>query len=580
MANLFKRGTEGMDERQRRKAPGSWRSTISLGPYQRKQAVLCTDRATSEAWARMLQAAVDRKNAGEPPDADTIKKLPGRLVEQFELVSSLSKKRRGTLAASVADYVGELETGGRSAMYVGNIRRCLTAVAKACGWVRLTDLDRDKLAVYMAERRADDVSPRTLNNELATLRGFAAWCVSTRRLDANPFASLKRVDTSGERRRVRRAITRDEVAQLLAVAGPMELLIRTALGTGLRRGELAKLQWRDVHIDDARPCLRLRKEATKAKRADTVPIAADLARRLRDARPVGYKPTATVFDSVPNDDQWQALLATAGVTYRDDQNRIVGFHSTRVTYISELQAAGLPVRTIMELARHRDPQLTCQTYTDIGFLDVFGAAAALPTYNATPEAARRTGTDDLPFAPSKARAENPPNTTLTGRQQNRQQKGFIPAVVGATYCTVTDSVGGASRGGESAGNRGKTARNNAKGRSEHRPNRPLQVSPRLGLESNCGNAESLQNKANPGAGDEADNKSGNNSTIHDPDLRAVVSAWPSMPPTIRAAVLALANTVALTEDRTPKSTGETAIVSTPKGRIGPIVSTRRKGPGR
>ncbi len=35
-----------------------------------------TDAAVSESWAAMLQAAVDRKNAGEPPDPETMKRLP------------------------------------------------------------------------------------------------------------------------------------------------------------------------------------------------------------------------------------------------------------------------------------------------------------------------------------------------------------------------------------------------------------------------------------------------------------------------------------------------------------------------
>lgn len=312
MGKLFKIGSENAGGRKRG-TPSDWNIKIKLGRYDQKRARLCTDATLSESWAIMLQAAVDRKLAGEPTDLDTIKKLPRRLVESFGLVSELSAKRKGTFDDNVKDYVAELKTSGRSKMYVGNVERCLKAVGESCGWTRLADVNRDSFAQYLAERKEGGTAPRTVNNDLATVRTFFAWCLESKRIDFNPCDNLKRADQVDDRRRIRRALSRDECGRLLALAGPRELVYRLALGSGLRRREMKLLQWRDVAIDDeARPCLRLRAEATKAKRADVIPISMELAGRLRAARPTNYSPTELVFrlgrtrTMIPKFDTWTA----------------------------------------------------------------------------------------------------------------------------------------------------------------------------------------------------------------------------------------------------------------------------------
>jgi len=198
-----------------------------------------------------------------------------------------------------------------------------------------------------------------------------------------------------------RPLTPDEAKTLLKVAGPRKLVYMTALGTGLRRLELVRLQWRDVAIDGpGRACLELRAEATKAKRADVVPLPDHLVRALRAVRPEKYAPTDPVFAKVPDFYYWHEDLNRAGIKYRGADGRIVGFHSMRVTFVSELERAGVSPRTIMELARHRDYKLTAGTYTDVRVLDTFGAAARLPAYDDGPQAERqalrREGTNDAP----------------------------------------------------------------------------------------------------------------------------------------------------------------------------------------
>ena len=422
MANVFELGMAGKGARTKLRTAGDWCVKIRLDAYDWKRVRPCSDKETSATWARLLQAAVDRQNAGEPPNADTLKRLPRRLLESFGLVSTVARKRAASYAENVGDYIGELKTAGRDAKYVRNADKCLTKIGTACGFKKLRDIDRASFVSHLVRRSDDGTAPRTLNNIIATVKGFCGWCVETKRIDTNPVQSVKRVDQSGDRRRNRRALMPMEVERLLLVAGPRELVYRVALGTGLRRRELQRLQWRDVAIDGGmRPCLKLRAEATKSKRADVLPLSPQLAERLKTARPADAAPTDSVFRSVPTFDTWVADLKRAGIEYRSDDGRIAGFHSLRVTFVSELERAGVSPRTIMELARHRDYRLTAGTYTDVRVLDTFGAAARLPQYDDKPEttseAAKRTGTYDAP---------------VSGQDQIQDQMGCSKVQSGAT----------------------------------------------------------------------------------------------------------------------------------------------------
>jgi hypothetical protein len=122
--------------------------------------------------------------------------------------------------------------------------------------------------------------------------------------------------------------------------------------------------------------------------------------------------------------QWESDLAQAGIAPRDAEKRLAGFHSLRVTFVTNLQRAGLPPRVVMALARHTDWRLTSGTYTDLTVLDIFGAATALPDYPETkPQRMLREGTHDAPET----------------RDQIRDQKGSADEHSHARHCPAGGS---------------------------------------------------------------------------------------------------------------------------------------------
>ena len=74
-------------------------------------------------------------------------------------------------------------------------------------------------------------------------------------------------------------------------------------------------------------------------------------------------------------------------------------HSLRHGYVTALAKAGVPLKTMMTLARHSDPKLTLNVYSHLTVHDTAAALDALPDLTSperAPEALAATGTDPAP----------------------------------------------------------------------------------------------------------------------------------------------------------------------------------------
>jgi integrase len=82
----------------------------------------------------------------------------------------------------------------------------------------------------------------------------------------------------------------------------------------------------------------------------------------------------------------QADLEAAGAPYIKE-GRTLDFHALRVSFVSSLAVAGVPLATAQKLARHSDPRLTANVYTHLGLADLSRAVESLPSLPETaPEA--------------------------------------------------------------------------------------------------------------------------------------------------------------------------------------------------
>jgi integrase len=345
-----------------------------------------TDKEATLALAQRMERDAARAKQGLAPTVD-----PARAQTPY--------------AEALSAWLDRLLHDNLDDTYVANMRRLVTKMAGGCGWTTLASIRADRAAAWLLDIKRNGVpnqdgvrkpkppSDRTVDQYLESSRAFLKWCVASGYLPEDPLASVKKVRRPKRVRR-RRAFSRDELRALLNVASTRGPVYRIAALTGLRKDELRQLQWRDCRLDQAKPFIQLRPEANKSRREDRVPLNAGAAAALVALRPHDCDPLGLVFPSVPTLETLQRDLRKAGISYRDAEGRQADFHSLRYTFCTLLALANVPIRTAMELMRHKDPRLTLQIYTDAGQLDLDEAVSRLPDLSSSrdevrPETARK-----------------------------------------------------------------------------------------------------------------------------------------------------------------------------------------------
>jgi integrase len=212
----------------------------------------------------------------------------------------------------------------------------------------------------------------------------------------NPADSVRMMKRTGERSR--RPFTLPEINQLLAVADDeWRSLIMFGLYTGQRLGDLARLTWADVDLqnDEIRLC------TSKTGRQQIIPLALPLRRHI-ESLPAGDDPVQPLhpraFNSVLKSQkvgtlsrQFYELMADAGLvptkkhrkaeqsTGRDGRRpiSIISFHALRHTATSLMKNAGISAAIVQDIIGHESAAISA-SYTHIDDAAKRTALSAMP----------------------------------------------------------------------------------------------------------------------------------------------------------------------------------------------------------
>ena len=169
--------------------------------------------------------------------------------------------------------------------------------------------------------------------------------------------------------------------RMLLLGRERGLLYKTAIMTGLRRGELKKLHVRHLHLDARMPYLDLpgqytkNGEAAKLLLVPTAGLAGELKEWIADT---GKSQDDELF-VVPSEvvKVFKRDLVAAGIPYRDAEGRVADFHALRKTTNTMLGLAKVESRVRQLFMRHKDIHLTLETYDDDTMYKLENAIAAL-----------------------------------------------------------------------------------------------------------------------------------------------------------------------------------------------------------
>ncbi len=329
------------------------------------------DKQASEAKLRKLEQEQERIAAGIlSPDHASAKK---------------------PLADLIIEYIADLRRQGKSEVHRYHQKGFLVRLCKWEEWETLSQVRHASMTVALVHLDEKGYAAKSSNHYRKCWKCFLDWCVDQGIIEQNPLLKVK-PSKGGQNPRKRRAPTMQEWLSLLETSPERRRKIYFVAGlTGLRKGECKKLERRDVDLDSQQ--LKLRAEATKAKRADTIPLLPDVIPCLKDLCE-GLKPTDRVFKHFPATLTIANDILRAGIVSPDETIRFVNFHSLRYFYCV-LLAKRLPIQIVRLLMRHKDLTTTCRVYLDLGIQDAAEELLKLPSLIAHPLAHLGLRPDDV-----------------------------------------------------------------------------------------------------------------------------------------------------------------------------------------
>ncbi len=341
----------------------------------------------------------------------------------------------------VVKYIGFRRAEGLKETTLRDMLGRIRQVAKACGFVLLSDVTDDKLNEWFVSLSERGMAAGTRRLLFVYAFTFFDWLVAREHLPRNPMATCPRPrKLKRDIRKRRRALTEVEFKELVRVArlrplaeyAKMRLvgsrnpafwaanpitpanvehlanearnmlnhkevtrkeidglkwsIIYLTLGwTGLRWGELRALQVRQVHFDSS--CIKLDPEQEKNGNGSSIPLKAELASELKqwiEDRKLG--PHDPIFDMPAKGmNRFNYDREAAGIVAIDANSRSADIHALRYTFATFLNMAGVAPRTAMKLLRHSKLEMST-LYTDTTGIDGLEAVESLPNLNALPRA--------------------------------------------------------------------------------------------------------------------------------------------------------------------------------------------------
>jgi len=222
----------------------------------------------------------------------------------------------------------------------------------------------------------------TVNRELDKLRRMFSIALREGWLRQNPFAAGESLISIADEHKRERILTREEERRLLAACeGPhrkyLKPIVLCALDTGMRRGEIFTLRWRDVDLEHG--LITIAAFNTKTMRERQVALTARLASQLetlwQESPKDQFRRVFGITDNVKR--SFEAARNAAGLAD-------VRFHDLRHTHATRLVAAHIPLSEVGRVLGHTQPSTTFR-YVNANVETARRASAALDAFNAENE---------------------------------------------------------------------------------------------------------------------------------------------------------------------------------------------------
>lgn len=235
------------------------------------------------------------------------------------------------------------------------------------------------------EAKKKKVAIATVNRELAVMRKMMRYAYREGWLLRDVFYNARVIETSSEKARNVTLSYLDEQRLLSCLEGEREIeyerkkkgkvenvkakiqaaspllkpMVILAIDSGLRRGEILKLRWKD--IDFQNECIHIVGTHTKTEQSRLVPLSArakDVLLKLR-VESAGDQP----FPVAETKTSFKTVARLAGLPD-------LRFHDLRRTFVTRQLGNGISTTFVAKVAGHAQIQTTMKHYTGVGIAEI------------------------------------------------------------------------------------------------------------------------------------------------------------------------------------------------------------------
>ncbi len=226
-------------------------------------------------------------------------------------------------------------------------------------------INRNEIEKYK-QKRAGEVKPATVNREFSRLRHILKCAVDWGYIKENPCRGIKELKEPPGRIRY---LSHEEMDKLLnacdvsslkenpnnkgrtfskIITAYLKPIVQIAIHSGMRRGEIVNLQWKDIDFKERRIIL----EKTKNNERRVIPMNDTLYQVLKSL------PVHLHSESVFPDINGNMVTVTFERACKRAGIKDFRFHDLRHTFASYLTMGGGNIRTVQTLLGHKDLRMT------------------------------------------------------------------------------------------------------------------------------------------------------------------------------------------------------------------------------
>ena len=360
---------------------------VYIKPYETKleKRYLLIIRRNGQRDECMNLGPIKRKEAEQ-----TRVKVLSRLLSGTFQKTSLE---RITLAEFCRKFLVEYLSGQVAESTFALYKDRLCQVCDAFGAYYLDQITQKDIEIYLSQK---EWAPRSKNILLSCLRNVFQKAIEWSYLNSSPLHGIKRwkENSCGSR-----ALTQNEISQLLSIATPWQLSVLTVLMyTGMRSGELSRFKFQDIDWEARQLTIVSDKERkTKSRKKRIIPMSEDLEKTLKFLQ--NHWPNLQygsggegILPHLPREDRQKEYVfchrdGRPVRSFRKSFNNLmdaakikgVTLHGVRKTFCSLLARNKVHVKVAQILMGHTDPRLTLEIYTEIDDGQLRDAVNLLPS---------------------------------------------------------------------------------------------------------------------------------------------------------------------------------------------------------